>query len=507
MRLCRRVSTKYGWRMRAAIGLVVAAAAWVLAAPAAAEPISVPFVKFAGSGDEQAGFVAPAGDVNGDGHEDVIIGAPTALTGPVEYGGVAYVVFGPFVAGTTIDLRDVGDRGLVLRGSGGRVAGSSVAGAGDFNGDGLDDLLVGAPGEQGSFEKSSRGYVVFGRRSPGTIELSALGRAGITLRGRRHEMLPDRFGAQVAPLGDINDDALADVGIVASGESTASHKRPNFRPGSGYVVFGRRRGGSLSMANLGRAGFRVGFARRMYGISSAGDWNADGRPDIALSGIGRRGARVWIVYGRRYTGTVKLAHLGKKGALIRGAHVGARIGLGGLAGGEDVDGDRRPDVVIGTPYANPDPLDPGMGATAGGAWLLRGSRSRTPVDLSSPGRRAWEFARGDPAPGPANMAFAGGSTALGFVNGDRLADVVLTAGNHLAVVYGNQRHTTTSLSTLSPAEGFLIDNPDGGGFASLAIASDMDRNGHADLLAGGIGAPVVGAPGGIDGASYLLFLP
>ena len=105
-------------------------------------------------------------------------------------------------------------------------------------------------------------------------------------------MLPDHFGAQVAPLGDINHDGLADVGIVASGEATASHRRPNSRPGSAYVVFGRRRGGSLSMAKLGRAGFRVGFARHMYGISAAGDWNADGRPDIALSGGGRRVARV-----------------------------------------------------------------------------------------------------------------------------------------------------------------------------------------------------------------------
>jgi FG-GAP repeat len=285
-----RVSARYGWCRRAAIGLAVAVAVCVPAGPAAAEPISVPLVKFVGTGDEQAVIVAPAGDVNGDGDADVIIGAPSAQTGPGQYGGVAYVVFGPFVAGTTIDLRDVGSRGLVLRGAGGRSAGTSVAGAGDVNGDGLADLLVGAPGEQGWPEQSSWAYVVFGRRGPGTIELSTLGRAGITLRGKRHETLPDHFGAQVAPLGDINHDGLADVGILASGEATASHKRPNFRPGSAYVVFGRRWGGSLSMAKLGRAGFRVGFARHMYGISTAGDWNADGRPDVALSGGGRRGA-------------------------------------------------------------------------------------------------------------------------------------------------------------------------------------------------------------------------
>ena len=461
---------------------------------------------FVGSGDEQPGVIAPAGDVNGDGDDDVIIGAPSALTGPEQHGGVAYVLFGPFVAGTTIDLRDVGGRGLVLRGSGGLGAGASVAGAGDVNGDGLDDLLVGAPGEQGSVEESSRAHVVFGRRRPGTIELSALGRAGITLLGRRYTMLPDRFGAQVAPLGDINRDGLADVGILASGVVTASHRRPNVRPGSAYVVFGRRRGGSLSVDDLGRTGFRVGFARQMHGIGTAGDWNADGRPDIALSGVTRRGATVWIVLGHRHTGTVKLTELGDNGALIQGPK-SFRPWLGGIAGGKDVDGDRRPDVVIGTPYTHTDPSAGVMSHAGGGAWLVRGSQSRTRLELSDPGRRAWEIAKGEPAPFPHGTAYAGGATAMGFLNGDRRADVVLTAGDGLAVVYGNALHTTTSLAALSPARGFFIDATDIGGFTSVAIAGDMDGNGRADLLAGAAGAPMVRVPRGVIGAAYLLFLP
>ena len=104
-------------------------------------------------------------------------------------------------------------------------------------------------------------------------------------------------------------------------------------------------------------------------------------------------------------------------------------------------------------------------------------------------------------------AYAGGSTALGFVNGDRRADVVLTAGNGLAVVYGNPLHSTTSLAALSPAKGFLIDATDVGGFTNLAVAGDMNGDGRSDLLAG---API-GSPspvGGIDsGASYLLYSP
>ena len=144
-----------------------------------------------------------------------------------------------------------------------------------------------------------------------------------------------------------------------------------------------------------------------------------------------------------------------------------------------------------------------MGHAGGGAWLLRGSRSRTPVDLSSPRRRAWEFAQGEPAPFPGGTAYAGASTALGFVDGDRRADVVLTAGDGLAVVYGNPLHRTTSLAALSPAQGVLIEGLDGGGFTKTAVAGDMNGDGRSDLLAGGVGTP--GPFGGIDGASYLLF--
>jgi hypothetical protein len=466
--------------------------------------MSVPFVKFAGAHGEQAAIVAPAGDVNGDGHDDVIIGAPTARTSPGRYGGAAYVVYGPFVAGTTINLRHLGDRGFVVRGSGReQAAGASVAGAGDVNGDGLGDLLVGAPNYGGW---SGRAYVVFGRRRPHAIKLTALKRAGITLRGKRYKILPDRFGQRVAPLGDINHDGLADVGVVAGGESRDSDKPPYFRPGSAYVLFGRRSGGSISMANLGRAGFRIGFAPQMESITSAGDWNADGRADVAVTGLGRDGASVWIVYGHRYTRIVRLPQLGRKGAVIRGPKGIEGPWLGGVASGEDVDGDNRPDVVIGTPWTHSDPSAGPMSHKGGGAWLVRGSRSRTPVDLSSPGPRAWEIARGEPAPFPGGTAYAGGSTALGFVNSDRLADVVLTAGGGLAVVYGNASPTTTLLSALSPAQGFHIQATDEGGFSNVALAGDMNGDGHADLLAGAPSAR--GADGGMfAGASYLLFSP
>ena len=188
-----------------------------------------------------------------------------------------------------------------------RGSATSVAGAGDVYGDGLDDVLVGAPPTESSSSRRGRAYVVFGRRRPRTIDLRALGRAGITLLGKPQTGIPDRFGVQVAQLGDINRDGLADVGILASGDYVETDVPPHdvSTPGGAYVVFGRRSGGSISMAHLGRAGFRIRFAQLMEGIKSAGDWNADGRPDILVTGQGRRRAMVWIVYGDRYTGTLR----------------------------------------------------------------------------------------------------------------------------------------------------------------------------------------------------------
>jgi hypothetical protein len=491
----------YGRLVRTTAGIALAVATALSASPASAEPAS--FVKFAGGVGEQAQVVAPAGDVNGDGQSDVIIGAPTATTPRGEYvgaAGAAYVVYGPFVAGTTIELGQLGDKGFQIQGAGAEFTGASVAGAGDVNGDGFDDVLVGAPL---SIWRQGRAYVVFGRRRPHTVDLARLGGDGITLRGERYKLFSDDFGMGVAPLGDINRDGLADVGVLASGESKDC--RGCFRPGSAYVVFGRRRGGSLSMAKLGRGGFRVGFAVSLDGISTAGDWNADGRPDLALTGAVRRGQRTWVVYGRRYRGMINLARLGKNGVLIHPPSL-ERPGPSAVTGGQDVDGDGRPDLVVGMPWTHSGPST-GMvpPATAGSVWVIRGSRSPEPVHLDRPGPRAWEIARGDATLVPAIMPSVGGSVTLGAINSDRNADVVFSAGGGLAVLFGTSSHATQVLTALPPDAGFLLRAPVEGGFGMVATAGDMNGDGRADLLAG---APGIFAPGSLPaGAGYLIFLP
>jgi hypothetical protein len=117
-------------------------------------------------GDDLGRSVARAGDINGDGIEDLLIGA----AGAVQYRGTAYVVFGR-AAGfpAELDLASLdGANGFVLKGDESQqaIAGESVSGAGDVNGDGFDDLIVGAPWWGSNLTFVGKAYVVFGRAPP-----------------------------------------------------------------------------------------------------------------------------------------------------------------------------------------------------------------------------------------------------------------------------------------------------------------------------------------------------
>jgi len=180
-------------------------------------------------GDQTGRSVSGAGDVNKDGHEDLVFGAPGYLTGQ----GRAFVVFGSSAAypaninlaalngtnGFPLDAQDVEDN-----------VGSSVSGAGDVNQDGFDDFIIGAPGYDAG-HGFGRSYVVFGSVGPwpgkgfglGTLN----GMNGFTLTGDVGDSLS---GSAVSDAGDVNGDGASDVMIGAYAFINSQ--------GQGYVVFG-----------------------------------------------------------------------------------------------------------------------------------------------------------------------------------------------------------------------------------------------------------------------------
>jgi hypothetical protein len=126
-------------------------------------------VRLDGEFESQSGFsVSAAGDVNGDGLADMIIGAPEPLSFSGQGGGSAFVVFGKAGGLSNMDLANLTPAdGFRINGAAvGDKLGYSVSSAGDFNGDGFDDLIVGAPdADPNGNTDAGSAYVIFGKAS------------------------------------------------------------------------------------------------------------------------------------------------------------------------------------------------------------------------------------------------------------------------------------------------------------------------------------------------------
>jgi len=222
-------------------------------------------------GDEAGLLVAAAGDIDGDGRADLLVGAPAADR--------AYVVFGGDAAPPDLAAVRRGEGGFVVLGEApGQRTGFAVAGLGDVDGDGRDDFAVSA--YDGGPDGQGRVYVVFGRAGGAPVDLAAVagGQGGFAITG---EAAGDRAGVYVAAVGDLNLDGLADLAIGAS-------RRGADNAGAVYVVFGKQGGAPIDLASIaaGEGGFRIdgaeagGLAGRA--VAAAGDVNADGRPDLLI---------------------------------------------------------------------------------------------------------------------------------------------------------------------------------------------------------------------------------
>ena len=323
-----------------------------------------------------ADSVATGGDINGDGYDDVVFGAPKTTKGEAYGVGAAYVILGKSSGFSNLNISDLtGSNGFIFTDSATgynaslAYIGSSVSIGGDINGDGFDDLVVGAP----KLNKQQYGvtpgydgevYVIFGRSSfSSTVEVTSLtGTTGFVAKGVVGQQA--ETGRSVSSGGDVNGDGIDDFVIGSPG----SYDYANVT-GRAYVVFGKTNLGSSGTLNLtsltGSSGFILRGAANYdvagTSVSITGDINGDGFADIVVGAPssnsasevpGATNGKAYVVFGS--SNIVVPANLGVlngvNGFQLSGtgsSYAGRTVAIGG-----DLNGDGFDDLLIGEPYSS-----------------------------------------------------------------------------------------------------------------------------------------------------------
>jgi Ca2+-binding RTX toxin-like protein len=446
--------------------------------------------------------VASAGDLNGDGFDDIIVSSP----GADPHGnssGASYVVFGKASGfASSFDLGSLdGRNGFRLSGElAGDLAGTSVASAGDVNGDGRPDLIIGAIGADPNGNFSGTSYVVFGTASGfgPNLDLSGLdGSNGFKIHGGAG----GSFSGLSVASGDVNNDGHTDLIVAANSNYNGA-----------FVVFGGASGfaPSLSLANLDEEdGFRINAGANSV---ASGDVNGDGFADVIVGdgsaspdGTTVPGA-AYVVFGKAggFAATADVSALdGANGFRLLGATNDDRTGASVAVAG-DINGDGFADIIIGAPRADPN------GNYSGAAYVVFGKASgfASSIDLA-----ALDGANGFKLNGVSAESRAGRSVgSAGDVNGDGFDDLVVAANPYgdvpgtTYVVFGHASGFAAGieLSDLDGSNGFSISGAISisNGDRTVASAGDVNGDGFADLV---VGAGGEDTDGGNAGASYVVF--
>ena len=420
--------------------------------------------------------LAGGADLDGDGRPDLVVGAPSddVYDGPDEYdaAGRTYVV--SFLPAAQPE------RTVLVPGYGSPFGqfGVAVAAVPDVSGDGRPDLAVGAPGELSSVEGTGRVYVVDAARD--VLLRAVTSPAGSPSRS---------FGASVSGVCDVNGDGAGDLVVGAPTEAVADEAANGaFGAGRAYVLSGAD-GSALHALVSPRPEGNGEFGRS---VAAVGDVDGDGRCDLAVGAPGE-----FFYTGRTYVFS------GATGALLLeidsplvDRNPGSVFVLFGsaVAGAGDVNGDGRPDLVVGAPRAQEEAEStPGEGR----AWVFSGADGSVLHALRAP------------QPGD-NAAFGNAVAGVGDVDGDGRPDVAVGSYGYggryggsplgsLGRAYVFSGASGAALHVLESLDSVEGERRDGRYGWSVAGAGDVDGDGRADVA---VGAPGEGdeGPGG-DGYS------
>ncbi|MBK8983683.1 MAG: FG-GAP repeat protein [Ignavibacteria bacterium] len=408
---------------------------------------------FTGQAAEDAfGYsVSSAGDVNGDGYSDVIVGAYVNDAGG-NNAGRAYIYFGGNIMDNTADVIFTGE-------APNDVFGISVSTAGDVNGDGYSDVIVGAYLNAAGGNNAGRAYIYFG----GNIMDNT---ADVIFTG---EAPNDLFGNSVSTAGDVNGDGYNDV-VVGSNWNDI---------GRAYIYFGGNAMDNISDVILTGVGAGNEFGGS---VSTAGDVNGDGYNDVVVGAFlndagGSDAGRAYIFFGGN-------AMDNTADVILTGEAAGDRFGISVSTAG-DVNGDGYSDVIVGA-YLN----DAG-GTYSGRAYIYFGGNAMdNTADVIFTGEAAQD-------------QFGYSVSTAGDVNGDGYSDVVVSSIiNSARGTYSGRAYIYFGGTAMDITADVVLTGEAAGDYfgRSVSSAGDVNGDGYSDIL---IGANGNDAGGNNAGRAYI----
>ncbi len=376
---------------------------------------------------------------------------------------------------------------------------SWVAAMADVNADGAAEVVVGVPGSNDQNVGGGRVYVTTGGTSGSLSDITSI----LRIDGGFDN---DHVGVSVATIASMNGDARAEVVVGAPlvdwGVATDA--------GAAYVVWGVNVSTSVDLKDVNSGGSGQGFVIKGQAagdhagevVGAIADLTGDGRAEILVGATGNdaggaNAGAAYVVFGRAADSPVSLSNVanGTGGFRIIGEAAGDAAGSA-LASIADLNGDGKAEILVAAPGS-----DAG-GADAGAVYVVFGKSIGTQVSLASVTAGTGGFRITGATPGAA----AGQSiAALGDVNADGKADILIGAGDAAYVVYGKADGAEVSLVDVTAGiGGFAILPEAGGDLTGISVSGgrDLNRDGIADIV---IGTPH-DTEGGVDaGAVYIIW--
>ncbi len=415
--------------------------------------------------------VAGAGDTNGDGYADVIVGTVFYDNGETNE-GAAFVFLGSASGIASSNPATSGVAQLEAN-QANATLGNSVAGAGDVNGDGYADAIVGANGYDGGHSNEGAAFVFVGSAS-GIVD----GDPATALAQIESSQAEANLGFSVAGAGDVNGDGYADViaGVYRYDNGETDE-------GAAFVSLGGPAGIAFGNPATAAAQLEPEQASAQLGVSvaGAGDVNGDGYGDVIV------GARLYDA-GQSSEGAA-FVFIGSSSGIadsnpataatqLEGDQPDAQLG-GSVASAGDVNGDGYADVIVGASlYDAPESAE-------GAAFVFLGSA--TGIAAGNPATAAAQLESNQP------LATLGGSVAAaGDVNGDGYGDVIVGANLYdapesaegAAFVFLGSATGIADGNPVTAAAQLESNQPGANLGASVAGAGDVNGDGYADLIAG-----------------------